>query len=144
MMTGVVMAAMLSAPVIPAFDERSLFSFPDAEDFRLQVIERLPGETGWPFVPDRGYLLCVFMFGQRTVYFATMPEPGDDPDDFEPRVIIVSNNPVDLIFANLANRDLVREQADPAALVRAFAPVFAAGKRLCDQPRGEVLGPGEL
>lgn len=132
-------------PVAVAADERSLFHLPGAKDVRMQVIERQPGETNWPFTVDRGYLTCVFSLGKRIVMFGTIPDDsGDDGAEEAPRMLVISNNPIDLIFANLANRDLMRQQGDPAAVVSAFAPLFAAGKRLCDQPRGEVLGPGEL
>lgn len=139
------LASLLTvAPLAAASaDERSLFHIPGVEDFRIQHIARSDRERDWPFAVDAGYLMCVWIVGERTVYFAEVPDEDADDDEY-PRTVIVSTNPFDLAFGNMGARDLVIETQGLAQLIPLMAPFERLGKTLCDQPRGSEIGPGEL
>ena len=126
--------------VVPA-DERDLFHLPTADAFRTQRIDRATNEREWPFSVDSGYLACVWLLGQRTVYFA---ERLEDEDEAEPRVVVVSNNPLDLAFVNIGSNDLFAPFDGLGELIVRVSPFVSLGRRLCDQPRGSDIGPGEL
>ena len=128
--------------LIPA-GERGLFHVPTSADaFRIQRIDRTGREKDWPFSVDSGYLMCVWLMGERTVYFAE--RLGDEDGDETPRAVVVSTNPLDLALANIgANGLFVPFDGFEAMIVR-LAPFVGLGRRLCDQPRGSDIGPGEL
>ena len=128
--------------LIPA-NERGLFHFPTSEDaFRIQRIDRTKGEKDWPFSIDSGYLMCVWLMGERTVYFAERLD--DDDGDETPRAVVVSTNPLDLALANIGANDLFVPFDGFEAMIVRLAPFVGLGRRLCDQPRGSDIGPGEL
>lgn len=123
--------------------ERGLFHVPSSEDdFRIQRIDRTGGEKDWPFSVDGGYLMCVWLMGERTVYFADRLREEDE--DETPRVVVVSTNPFDLAFVNIGANDLFRPVDGLEQLIVRVAPYASLGRRLCDQPRGSDIGPGEL
>lgn len=113
---------------------------PEAGDFRLQVIERTGSEAQWPFTIARGNLLCAETLGKPVVYFS---DPGEDDDD-QVRVVQVSVNPFDLGIGNLGDGGLIKPELTMEQRIEAMGPLMAQGRRLCDQPRGTVIGPGEL
>lgn len=137
-------AGLLAMPlaVLPA-GERGLFHIPGVEDFRLQHIVRGEREQDWPFTVASGYLMCAWIVGERTVYFAEEPAEDADDDGY-PRTVIVSTNPFDLAFGNLGSQDLVIETEGLPQLIPLMAPFERLGRTLCDQPRGTRIGPGEL
>lgn len=130
-----------AAPVTA--DEKSLFHIPSEDDFRLQRIARTDNEKEWPFTVDEGYLTCAYVVGRPAVYFTEMPV-GTDFDGADLRTVIVSTDPFDLAFGNLGDGGLVRKNSSIADLIRLMAPFESLGSRLCDQPRGTNVGPGEL
>jgi hypothetical protein len=124
-------------------DEKSLFHIPSEDDFRLQRIARAENEREWPFTVDEGYLTCAYVVGRPAVYFTEMPV-GTDFDRAELRTVIVSTDPFDLAFGNLGGGGLVTNNGSIADLIRQMAPFESLGSRLCEQPRGTEVGPGEL
>jgi hypothetical protein len=121
-------------------DDQPPTLLPEVGDFRVQVIERTGSEAEWPFTIARGNLLCAEILGQPVVYFS---DPAADEDD-QIRVVQVSVNPFDLGFGNLADGGLVKPDLSMEQRIKAMGPLLAVGKRLCDQPRGTAIGPGEL
>ncbi len=123
--------------------ERGLFHVPTSDDaFRVQRIDRTGGEKDWPFSVDGGYLMCVWLMGERTVYF-TDRLGGEDAHE-TPRAVIVSANPLDLAFGNIGANDLFASVDGIEQLIVRVAPFASLGRRLCDQPRGSDIGSGEL
>lgn len=135
-------AAMAVSAPLAVTSERGWFHIPGADDFRMQTISRADNELDWPFAVDEGYLLCAWVLGERVVYFGARPE--DDDDERLARVIVVSGNPLDIMLSGVMDRDLIAPYVDIAQLVTRFAPFETMGRRLCDQPRGSQVGPGEL
>lgn len=132
------------APLVLA-GERGLFHIPDMSEVRLQKISRASNEGEWPFSVASGTLACVWSGGSRVVSFVEdNPGDGDDPEPQRPRHVIVSVNPFELTFFNMANRDLFLPADTVETLIKRVAPFVALGERLCDQPQGSQIGPGEL
>lgn len=130
-------------PPVVAVGERDLFHMPTQDDFRLQRISRTGNEREWPFTVDEGYLTCAFVVGKPAVYFTELPT-NDDIADADLRTVIVSTDPFDIAFGNIGNGGLMRKGPPLADLIRLMAPFESLGARLCDQPRGTQIGPGEL
>lgn len=123
--------------------ERGPFHFPASEDaFRIQRIDRTDREKDWPFSVDSGYLACVWLMGARTVYFTERLREEDE--DGTPRVVIVSTNPLDLALVNIGSNGLFVPFDGFEKMIARLGPFVGLGKRLCDQPRGSDIGPGEL
>ena len=139
-MSALATAMAVSLPLMLASDERGMFHFPRTNDaFRFQKIER-KGEQEWPFAASTGHLMCVWIFGQKVVYFA---ETVADERD-EPRVLVVSTNPFDLMVVNAGNSAMFTHYDGLEQLIVRLAPFESLGRRLCDQPRGTEVGPSEL
>ena len=105
---------------------------PDETDARAQVIERQPTEA-WPFTIDRGILICVPVWGERHIYFATDEEPIE--------VAVVSIDPFSVLFGG---KRLLRDYDDVMKRAEAFAPYVEMGLRLCAQKGGTRIGPGGI
>ena len=125
--------------------------FPDAGDFRTQHIRRLSSEANWPFTVDEGMLLCTMILGDPAVYFAAGVREfesanADDADnaDGDVRIVVLSDDVLDLVLLNFVNADLFVEQIDPKRRLEMVIPYFKTGARLCDQPKGTTLPSGEL
>ena len=131
----------MAAPLLVA-DEKSFFHVPEVEDFRVQKVARADRESEWPFTVDAGYLTCAYVLGESTVYFTDDPQDATDLSDV--RVVIVSTNPLDLIVGRLAGDGLIGAETPIEQLIVQMAPFKAIGNRLCAQPRGTSIGPGEL
>jgi len=136
--------AAVAAPFVLA-DEKGMFHMPDASEVRLQAISRTGNEDEWPFSVPSGILACVWSGGRRVVSFIEQSEDPDDEHDAPPgRHVIVSANPFELTFLNISSRDLFLPADTVEALIKRVAPFEALGQRLCDQPQGSNIGPGEL
>ena len=132
--SAVALAAMLAGAGV-ARAESLLFGIipvPDESDARAQVIERQPTEA-WPFTIDRGVLVCVPVWGERHIYFATDEEPIE--------VALVSIDPFSVLFGG---RRLLRDYDDVMERAEAFAPYVEMGLRLCAQEGGTRIGPGGI
>lgn len=128
-------------------DERGLFHVPKSGDaFRIQRIDRTDREKDWPFSVDSGYLVCVWLMGGRTVYFADRLDDADEDGDGDetPRVVLLSTNPFDLALVNIGSNGLFVPFDGFEAMIARLGPFVGLGRRLCDQPRGSDIGPGEL
>ncbi|MEO3384754.1 hypothetical protein [Mesorhizobium sp. CAU 1741] len=141
-MSGLAAALAVSAPMMLA-NEQGMFHFPTTEDaWRLQRIQRTDNEREWPFAAGAGYLMCVWILGERVVYFAEPPQDAD-AKEFN-RVVVVSTNPLDLMMVNLGKNDVFAPFEGVEQLVLRLGPFVDLGRRLCSQPRGSEIGPGEL
>ncbi|BCH30801.1 hypothetical protein MesoLjLc_27310 [Mesorhizobium sp. L-8-10] len=137
------MAAM-ALPIMLAA-EQDLFHMPSAEDVRIQPIARTDNETGWPFSVDSGNLTCVWSGGQKVVFFfEPRPEDLDEDEEFDPRGVLLSVNPLELTIGNIATRGLFAPAGSVEERIRLVAPFAAMGDKLCDQPAGSRVGYGEL
>lgn len=125
---------------LAAGDEQSLFHLPGEGDFRIQAVSRAESETDWPFAAAEGYLACTYVFGQRQVYF--IDKGALDP--VKDRALSISSDPFQMAFVNLGRADGFAPNKGLEDLLRRVGPFVAAGQRLCDQPRGATIGPGEL
>lgn len=142
-MAALAATAALGLALVAA-DERSLFHFPGYEDFRTQAIARTDREQEWPFSVDRGYLLCAWVLGQQAVYFAEQMTEEQREDDLDPRIVAVTTDPIEIIIGSIGSRDLFAPYRSIEELIVRLAPLVPTGRRLCDQPRGSEIGPGEL
>jgi hypothetical protein len=139
---AVVMASML--PLWGAPLDVSIF--PQPEDVRFQVISKQAGEKEWPFAVTTGTLACVPGFGFRVVMFFpySVTLQGDEAlDELQSREepVIVTVDPLQLLFSDASYfvPDMTIEDK-----IRRMGPFVSFGKKLCDQPKGTVVGPGEL
>jgi hypothetical protein len=138
--SGLIAAPLLAMPV----GEDSPFHFPGAEDFRIQHIARSGAEQGWPFSVDEGWLMCAWIMAEKAVYFAEML-PDDADYDATPRMVIVATDPLALLIVNVGANDLFAPFGGQLEqLIPLLAPFERLGHKLCDQPPGTVIGPGEL
>ena len=133
-----------SAKAPANMDERSLFYLPDHADFRSQWIEKKPGETNWPFKASAGCLTCAWLMGAPAVYFVPdTPEYRDDAAvDFP--VLIISVDPFEILLSNAGQSDQFVPIATIEEKIKRLAPFVAMGHALCNQPRGDQIGPAEL
>lgn len=116
--------------------------FPEAEDVRFQMIEKQAGERDWPFVETKGRLACVPTFGMWVVVF--FPETGDELDELiEPTGVMVTTDPIQL-FSDVEGKAHLAPGMSIEDKIRRLGPYVTLGKKLCDQPKGTVLGPSEL
>jgi hypothetical protein len=120
--------------------------FPQPEDVRFQVISKQAGEKDWPFAVTTGTLACVPSFGFRVVMF--FPYSVLSPDDkaleelqTKGEPVIVTVDPMQLLFAG--SKNLVPDMSIEEK-IRRMGPYVSFGKKLCDQPKGAIVGPGEL
>ncbi|TPK75500.1 hypothetical protein FJ930_05255 [Mesorhizobium sp. B2-4-15] len=139
------MAEMAVAMPLMLAGEQGMFHFPTPEEVRLQPISRAGNETAWPFSIDEGMLACVWSAGQKVVmFFEGRPHGLDEDEDFKPRGVIVTTDPIQLTLGNMANRALFRPAASVEERLKLVAPFMAMGQKLCDQPAGAHVGHGEL
>ncbi|MCA0317009.1 MAG: hypothetical protein LCH88_02965 [Proteobacteria bacterium] len=136
--------AAVAAPLVLA-NEKGMLHVPDVSEVRLQTISRSDNETEWPFSVASGLLACVWSGGRKVVSFIETPDAPDDEHEAPPgRHVVVSANPFELTFLNISSRDLFLPADTVETLIRRVAPFEALGQRLCDQPQGTIVGPGEL
>jgi hypothetical protein len=120
--------------------------FPEAEDVRTQKIERQAGETDWPFAEPKGLLMCVKVLGIKHVLFYPGEPPSYEFDEdpmTDPELAHVTTDPIQLWTDPVADKLLVPGMSIEEK-IRRMAPYVTFGKKLCDQPKGSTLGPGEL
>lgn len=132
----IVPTVAMAMPLILAA-EQDLFHMPSEEEVRIQSIARTDNETGWPFSVDSGNLTCVWSGGQKVVFFfEPRPEDLGEDEDFDPRGVLLSVNPLELTIGNMANRDLFASAGSVEERIRLVAPFATMGGKLCDQPAG--------
>ncbi len=137
-----ILLATQTAAVTPVRDERSLFHLPTPEEVRIQSVARTDNEQNWPFVPDEGFLMCVWSGGRKVVMFSAKPDGSET--DAEPDLVFVSTNPLDATLMNMGSTHLIARTEGVGELIRRFAPFEQLGQRLCTQPQGARIGHGEL
>lgn len=125
--------------------EKNLFYMPNADDARFQEISRVGNEKGWPFTVDKGLLACIYAAGRPLVMF--LVEDGVELDGLTPkfRSVTVSPDPFEAFLGNMSVNDLIADQGgDTKVRLELFGDFYSLGKRLCEQPRGSFVSPGEL
>lgn len=142
---ALIFAFLFGATALACADERSLFYMPSDDDFRHQNISKGPNEENWPFVEGSGQLTCAWIMGAKAVYFIPESEiEGPLAEDDNYRALIISTNPLDLMIANAANRDMMLPLLTLEDQIKRIAPYYAIGLKLCDMQPGTFLGPAEL
>jgi hypothetical protein len=121
---------------------------PEAEDFRQQFINKQAGENDWPFAVESGLLSCVYIIGQKFVFFVPDGPPALADEDAEltvddARAAIVTTDPLQLMLHSGQEKFFV-PRLTIEDKIRRLGPYVSLGKRLCDHPKGTVVGPGEL
>ena len=61
----------------------------------------------------------------------------------DPAIIVVTTDPIQLWTDPVAKIHLVPGMSIEEK-IRRMAPYVTLGKKLCDQPKGAMIGPGEL
>jgi hypothetical protein len=112
---------------------------PEAGDFRVQEIRRSKGEDNWPFIAEKGLLMCAPSLNQRLVYF--VPVNADGEDEYP---INIDANLMSMAIVNIGRGDAFRPYDDFEQLAKRLSPYVTMGKRLCDQPAGTVLPESSL
>jgi hypothetical protein len=120
--------------------------FPQPEDVRFQVISKQAGEKDWPFAVTTGTLACVPSFGMRVVMFFPYSVLETDEEALEElqakgEPMIVTTDPLQLLFAA---SEYLKPGMTIEEKIRRMGSYVSFGKKLCDQPKGAVVGPGEL
>ncbi len=121
--------------------------FPEADDVRMQTITRQVGEVNWPFAADTGLLICVPSVGQRVVFF--FPEQTNetvdiDVDTAEVDGVPVTTDPMMLMLFGYGKEKYFAPNMTIEDKIRRLGPYVTMGKKLCEQPKGTILGPSEL
>lgn len=136
----------LTLPIAAGYaQEKELFYLPKADDARFQEISRMDNEKGWPFTVDEGLLACIYAAGKPLVMF--LVEDGFEADNITPKLrsVTVSLDPFEAIFGNMAVNDLIDDDGgNNEVRLELFSAFYEVGKRLCEQPRGSLVSPGEL
>ncbi len=128
-------AALLSVGIGGAATAAPVNDFiPEPKDFRSQEIHRVRGETDWPFVAEKGLLLCAPSWENRFVYFVPEDEEGESEYPFA-----LHENMMTVALVNLGRNSVLRPFDNFEQLVKRLSPYLAMGKRLCDQPAGAKL-----
>ena len=125
--------------------EKDLFYLPEADDARFQEISRVGNEKGWPFTVEKGLLACIYAAGKPLVMF--LVEDGMEADNVTPKLrsVTVSLDPFEAIFGNMAVNDLIADEGGNNEIrLKLFGGFYEVGKRLCEQPQGAFVSPGEL
>jgi hypothetical protein len=138
--------ATLAFALLAASQAQAGALLPEPEDFRSQKIERQAGETDWPFVEPKGLLMCVKILGIKHVLFhpGELEEYQFDEDPMvDPAIVYVTTDPIQLWTDPSASEHLVPGMSIEEK-IRRMAPYVTFGKKLCDQPKGAIIGPGEL
>ena len=120
--------------------------FPQPEDVRFQVISKQAGEKEWPFAVETGTLACVPSLGFRVVMFFPYSVTMRDEEALEAMEsrgapVIVTVDPIQLLFSDSKYFAAGMTIEDK---IRRMGPYVSFGKKLCDQPKGAIVGPGEL
>lgn len=140
---GLLAAIAVATPLVLA-GEKDFFNLPDEYEVRTQKIWRADREQDWPFAIDHGLLACVWGLGQRLTYFVEDLGEAAADADANPRILVLTTNPFDLIFINMADRDLFASGQSIEKRIELVAPFVTIALKLCDQPPGSNIGPAEL
>ncbi|CDZ48551.1 hypothetical protein [Neorhizobium galegae] len=132
-------ALALSASIggaVPAADGDFI---PGVKDFRSQQIHRVRGEKEWPFMADRGTLLCAPSWKNQLVYFVPQDAEGKREYPFA-----LSDNVMLMAMVNMGRKSVLQPYDSFEQLLQRLFPYIAMGKRLCDQPAGATLPDSSL
>lgn len=113
--------------------------FPGVDDFRMQGITRTRSEADWPFVADKGMLLCAKILNKPAVYFV-----GEDRGGEQMRPFAISTDMMEVAMVNIGTSGVLRPYDDFEQLLKRLVPYVSMGRRLCDQPPGTNLPDSAL
>jgi hypothetical protein len=111
---------------------------PEAQDFRLQKIEKAASEKDWPFVAGSGMLACAFILREPAVYF--LPSEGGSKD----RAFVIDTDIYGMAFANIGITGVLKPYENFEQLLKRISPYVSLGRRLCNQPPGTIVSGSEL
>ena len=146
---GALMRAAMMVGMMPLWSAPAHAGlFPGAEDVRMQVISKQPGEMEWPFAAREGTLACVQTFGMKVVvflpYMVTKPEDEDfEAAEIRGEALLVTTDPIYLL-TQWEQEKLYAPGMKIEENITRLGPYVTLGKRLCDQPKGAIVGSGEL
>jgi len=113
--------------------------FPGANDFRMQTITRAKSETDWPFLANKGLLVCAKVLLKPVVYFI-----GEDPDGEQSHPFAISTDMMEVALVNMGTTGVLRPYDDFEQLLKRLVPYVSMGQRLCNQPPGTDLPDSAL
>jgi hypothetical protein len=111
---------------------------PGIDEFRVQPIQKIEAEGGWPFVATSGKLVCVPFWDDKLVYF--VPDGREDLD----RGFALNANIFAMWGSNIGLTDVLLPYKTPEELITRIAPFVAMGHMLCKQNKGPMIPGGEL
>ncbi len=111
----------------------------EENDFRMQTIRKAQGEVNWPFVANKGVLLCAPVIGDKAVYFV-----ADKKDGGQEEPVVLNINPMMMAVINLGKTRVFRAFTSVDELMNRLYPYITMGKRLCDQPAGTIVPESSL
>ncbi|NTF88406.1 hypothetical protein G6L46_14845 [Agrobacterium rhizogenes] len=112
--------------------------FPEAEDFRMQVIHKAKDEAEWPFVAESGTLICAKVLNKPAVYFVPEQKPKAT------RAFVLDTDLLGMSMINLGMTDVLKPYGSLEELVVRITPFITMGRQLCAQPPGTNISGSEL
>ncbi|KJF74972.1 hypothetical protein [Agrobacterium arsenijevicii] len=136
MLAAVLLSANMgvAAAVVPAGN-----LIPEVGDFRSQKIQKMQGERDWPFVAEKGVLLCAPSLAKKMVYFVGVKDDGEHDYPFA-----IDTDMMAVAIANMGRASALKPFDNFEQLLKRLSPFVAMGKRLCDQPAGSILPDSSL
>lgn len=112
---------------------------PEAKDFRSQKIAKMQGEKDWPFVAEKGLLLCALSLTTKMVYFV-----GEQDDGKQDYPFAIDTDMMAVAIVNMGRASALRPFDNFEQLLKRLSPFVSMGRRLCDQPAGTALPENSL
>lgn len=134
MLAAAMLAINISGAAVPVGSV-----IPEARDFRSQKIAKMQGEKDWPFMAEKGLLLCAPSLANKMVYFVGEKEDGEQDYPFA-----IDTDMMAVAIVNMGRASALRPFDNFEQLLKRLSPFVAMGKRLCDQPAGTILPENSL
>ena len=134
MLAAAMLAINISGAAVPVGSV-----IPEARDFRSQKIAKMQGEKDWPFMAEKGLLLCAPSLANKMVYFVGEKEDGGQDYPFA-----IDTDMMAVAIVNMGRASALRPFDNFEQLLKRLSPFVAMGKRLCDQPAGTALPENSL
>lgn len=139
---------MFMIPVIAGLIMPAGAVWPEASDLRMQEISRQTIKQEWPFAADNGTLVCMRTLGSVVVIFIpeerTATEQAGAPKDYFDNEYVHVSTDLAQLFLDMGKAALFTPGMKIEDKIVRLGPFVTLGKKLCDQPKGTVLGSGEL
>jgi len=134
MLAAAMLAINISGATVPVGSV-----IPETQDFRSQKIRKMQGEKDWPFMAEKGLLLCAPSLADKMVYFVGEKEDGEQDYPFA-----IDTDMMAVAIVNMGRASALRPFDNFEQLLKRLSPFVAMGKRLCDQPAGTALPENSL